>query len=397
MMKKSSLALLKLGIFLTIGLSTAQAGPIDDYLETIDKEFEGASTLAKKYEVVSRPINLEYLRGIKDIKDLNEKELRKNVSSDPTVCVNEEGSRVINYNKTTPFSLALATGKVTLVRKFLRVVSNVNGSELTSWGYRQPYTPAHVVLDPQYPRASQEVPLEHRLMIVDALGADGADFNAVVSHGLIGVYSNPPFAAGDPSGRPLDIMTQLRARALLYGADPMKTGSCWYGLRLEKEESLGRFALSYYIERAKAGAKLRPTVDVMTWLKKLAAAKGVELKEVAQKVEEKAEQKHTLVEEKKEAPVESAEQKYTPAEELKGQQLKRTQRRKAYSRPVVDVEKATAQLKRLATQIKKNEVQLEVFKDQKTKKAKAKRDYIEMVIRAQQEQMKKLNRMIKER
>jgi len=134
MMKKSSLSLLKLGIFLAIGLSQAQADPIDDYLEATGKEFEGASTPAKKYEVVSRPINLEYLKGLKDIKDLNEKELRKNVSSDPIVCINEEGQKVINYRKTTPFSLAVSGGKLQLVRKFLSIVPDVNAPELTSWG-----------------------------------------------------------------------------------------------------------------------------------------------------------------------------------------------------------------------------------------------------------------------
>lgn len=79
MMKKSSLSLLKLGIFLAIGLSQAQADPIDDYLETIDKEFERASTPLKRYEIISQPINLEYLEELKSFKDLNEKALRQDI------------------------------------------------------------------------------------------------------------------------------------------------------------------------------------------------------------------------------------------------------------------------------------------------------------------------------
>jgi len=119
-----------------------------------------------------------------------------------------------------------------------------------------------------------------------------------------GISNYPPLAAGYPSGRPLDIMTQLRARGLLYGADPTKITPFWNGLDLKEEKLLGDFTLSYYIEKAEAGVKLSPTTEVMAWLKKLAAAKGIELKETVQKVEEKAERKRVSGEEKKETSVE---------------------------------------------------------------------------------------------
>lgn len=392
-MKKSYLTLLKLGVFLAVGLSQAHADPIDDFLTDVDRAFTAASTPARKYEIVSQPINLSYLRSLKSIKELNEEELRKDVGKDPLVCDTPSGKK-INYHKTTPFSLALAVGKLDLVRKFLPVIPDVNAPELTSWGYRQPYTPAHVVLDPQYPSASQEVFLEYRLMIVDALGECGADFNAIISPSIIGAYGNPPLAAGEPEGGHPKLMTQLRAVGLLYGADPARTGSCWWGLNLEEELLLGDFALPYYMARVQAGIKLRPTEKVMAWLKGLAAKKGFDLNEVSQKVEEKAERKHVAVEEKKGAVAESAEQQYTPAEDLKSQKPKSAHRKKGYSQPAINVEEITAQLKSLAAQIKKNEALLEVFKGQKTKNAKSKQSHHGMVLRDLQFKVKALNRKL---
>lgn len=178
--------------------------------------------------------------------------------------------------------MATSRGRADLVHKFLPVIPNVNAPELTSWGYRQPYFLTHMSLDPQYPRAARIVPLKDRLSMVDLLGDAGADFN-LVCHPQ--VYTNPPLAAGESSGRPLDIMCQLRARALLYGADPKIKGSSFSGLRIDSwDKNVVDLALDYYIERAKAGAILRPVKEVMNSLKQLAIQRGFNLKERVQKI-----------------------------------------------------------------------------------------------------------------
>ena len=80
MMKKSCLMIFKLAVFLGIGLSQVQAGPVKEYLEEIFGRFLALRS-AGKYDdavkLVSQPINLEYLEGLTRIDQLNEEDLRK--------------------------------------------------------------------------------------------------------------------------------------------------------------------------------------------------------------------------------------------------------------------------------------------------------------------------------
>lgn len=283
MIKKYYLILLTLGIFFVGGLPQAQADPTEDFLESVARKFKAATTPRRKYDLISQPVNLGYLRSLPSFSQLSKKELRKNVSSDPIAYTDAAGIKKINCNKTTPFSLAVSLGRDDLVQEFMTVVPDVNHPELTGWGDRQPYTAAHMALDPRHPIASCDILLENRLRIIDLLGDAGVDFNAIVLHQIMGVYRNPPLVAGALSGRQLPIMPHLRARALLYGADPSKMGSIFNGWQLEIEHQVMNLALDY-IQGAKDGAALRPVPEVMDALRLLATSKSLNLDERVPKI-----------------------------------------------------------------------------------------------------------------
>ena len=187
--------------------------------------------------------------------------------------------------------LAISLGRVDAVRAFLAVVPDVNDPILAVWGYRQPYTLAHLALDPRFPYfLGDNVPLKNQLEIIDALGERGANFNAILKNSKLDPYTNPPLAAGGPSGyADLKLMPHLQARALLYGADPAVKGSCFHGVDLTRDEynagperypyfsKLLHPAFEYYQERMQAGfeANLKPVPAVMGYFEKIAQERGV--------------------------------------------------------------------------------------------------------------------------
>jgi len=224
------------------------------------------------------------LRKLRKGQTIDKKQLKAHVSRDPI----DNGEGRLNCDKTCPLVLAVARGRNHLVSKWLSVVGDVNSWELMGWGYRQPYSLAHMALDPQYPRMRHNVPLEDRLAIVDDLGERGADFNNTGSHALMGIYNNPPLAAGTLSGHlswkeVCNVATPLRARALLYGAIPDTRGSCFGGVHLDREPKLVDLALKYFMERTRAGGKLRPVPAVKAVLKKAAGVKGIHLDKLSRK------------------------------------------------------------------------------------------------------------------
>ncbi|MCI5057568.1 MAG: hypothetical protein MRY83_15755, partial [Flavobacteriales bacterium] len=201
-----------------------------------------------------------YLSSLKSEDELDHNQLTSEVGP-ASLKYKIENITYVYYNQTNPLALAISLGKRDLVRKFLSVVEDVNDKALVVWGYRQIYTLAHVALDPRYPEVSQNVPLEDRLEIIDELAKKGADFNKIIKWGG---YKNPPLAGGDSSSFHLeDVLDPLRARALLYGANPSLRGSCFYGVKLEEELNLLSLTISYYIEKEKEGASLNPTEEVM--------------------------------------------------------------------------------------------------------------------------------------
>lgn len=247
---KKSYFIVKLAIFIGASFLQIQANGFEESLDDIEKEFDRTQTVAEKYAIVSRPIPLE-----------------------------EEGSG-IKSDKTCAFALAISLGRPSLVAKFLSVVENVNSENLMGYGYRQGFFPTHLALDPQYPKASHAVALEDRLAIIDMLGRKKADFNR---RGLSKeLYLNPPLAAGWPSGRMLEHATELRARALLYGADPSIVGTSFPSVRsLDRVDNfeLVNITLQYFMEKVQDGEimTLRPVSIVMDAIKKRAAEKDIDL------------------------------------------------------------------------------------------------------------------------
>ncbi len=326
-MKKYYLIIPVFIAFFRIGFSPIQADPIDDFLTHVGEKFEKASTISAKYALVSRPISRSYLKNLKEGETINRKKLHIIVD---------------HYDKSCALNLAIARGRSSLVDKFLAVVKNVNDLELTAWGYRQPYTLAHIALDPQYP-APSHVPLENRLKIIDALGEKGADFNRLLSlvEGAC-PYSNPPLAAGWPSGGPVKKHKALRARALLYGAIPSQKGTSFHGIKLEEDPKLLKLTLDYFIERTKAGVTLRPIPEVMELLKKEAAKTDFDLDKLTQKM----------------API-------------------------------------NAQRFKIESQLQRCTTELATFKSQGTKKAKRKASHMQLVIETLQGEFENLNRKAK--
>lgn len=87
----------------------------------------------------------------------------------------------------------------------------------------------------------------------------------------------------------------MRARAFLYGADPDKQGSSFYGINLDRRsfeheikhsDILLNYALDYYIETVQIGAKVCPVPKVMTHLIKLAKTRSVDLTGYSKKMRE---------------------------------------------------------------------------------------------------------------
>ncbi|AIK96683.1 hypothetical protein ID47_08050 [Candidatus Paracaedibacter acanthamoebae] len=219
------------------------------YLDQVEENFNRASTAKQKLDIALQPVNYDFIYS-------------QTSSMQPQM----------RSDKANPLSFAICLGDVDLVHKFLSVIPDVNDLELAAWGYRQPYMPTHMALDPTFPRI-KGVPLAHRLAIIDAIGIKGADFKLVdyeASH-----YTNPPLAAGDPSGRPLAERKKLMARGMLYGADPLQKGSSFSGVNLENEPVISGLILQYFVERVKEGAEVRLVPEVTKALENLLREKGM--------------------------------------------------------------------------------------------------------------------------
>ncbi len=255
-----------------------QATGFDDYLNGVERSFDAAPP-GSRYAIVAKPLNREYLRNLSNIEELDEKLLTEGVGEGTIADANEEN---INYKKTNAFQLAVSLGRDVLVEKFLSVIPDLQDDHLTAWGYRQPYSPAHMAVNPVFPY-KHTVPLENRLRIIDLLAENRCDFNVGVSNkhnGVyqIGVYTNQPlWAAGNCDWCvPQNILPQLRARAMIYGADPKMGVTGLEYLRVAPEgfySLILGFTLDYFVERAAHGAHLTPTDYVMMCLKEFSLSK----------------------------------------------------------------------------------------------------------------------------
>ncbi len=167
----------------------------------------------------------------------------------------------IKYARNNLLSLAIRAGNPRMVENFLSAVPDMNSESLFVWGYRQIYNIAHVVLDPIAYR-HDTVALSTRLVIVDLVARKGADFNWKHPYMDVDIYENPPLSAGEPRGCHSQHINDLRARALLWGADPCLKGSSFGGLETDKNV----YALALDQFNARMGEAFRPhphTLKVM--------------------------------------------------------------------------------------------------------------------------------------
>ncbi|MDP3532848.1 MAG: hypothetical protein Q8S31_06125 [Alphaproteobacteria bacterium] len=197
-------------------------------LNTIEELFDNSIDDEKK-DIVSKKISCNYLRQLKNIKDLEFDKLYELEKRDPEV------------DATNVLALAICLGDTTSLYKFLNYVDDINDKKYWVWGYRQLYTMAHLILDPQYPIVTHEISLKTRLHIMDMLIQKGLDFDIIPA---TEIYRNPALAAGDPSGHEIcapfieentnliyrNIADELRVRALLAGANPIVCGSSFSGI-----------------------------------------------------------------------------------------------------------------------------------------------------------------------
>ena len=270
-----------ISISMICGAQEARAGIWDDYLAQVEGEFDRASTPQKKYEIISSPFNREHLRGLKSVSEIDPVKLRQDVGKGAFSFHTSEGKEKLNVNKMTALNLAISLGNVSVVRNFLSVVSDINADELTSWGYRQPYYPAHFALHPEYPSSSTPNS-GAQLEIIDLLAEKGADFNTIFPHREIGVYLNPPLSAGGSSGSvKYEDKNRLQARALLYGANPELRGSSFCGVELIYRSRVyapvTKNTLLYYYEVVKARgiASVCPHPVMMSMLEEYSRSIGL--------------------------------------------------------------------------------------------------------------------------
>ncbi len=148
----------------------------------------------------------------------------------------------------------------------MSAVTDINSELLHTWGYRQPYSIAHVVLCPY---ASEER-LSDLLKIIDLVAGKGADFSWEPPSTEVGIYTNPPLIAEGPLSLYSKHTDSLRARALLWGADPCPEGRCFPISGLEYSRKLYTLALDYYYSLTRSGATPRPHPHTLKMMKAIA-------------------------------------------------------------------------------------------------------------------------------
>lgn len=210
---------------------------LPNYLIYVNEQFNNANSEYDKQNIISQPINIDYLKKLKSLQDLDPVKLK-----DTT-----------DFNKSNAIAIAIAVGDITLVRKFLSVIDDVNDVSLLTSGYKQFFSLAHVVLLPEftYKANINDLYIKNLLNIIDELGRAGIDFNFIPQGDH---YRNPPLTMGSlwtHSKFSYKQKTMLEARVMLYGANPRLKGSQFNGLNLDKMDEIYDLIKTYYFELTK--------------------------------------------------------------------------------------------------------------------------------------------------
>lgn len=274
-MKKNRLKL-KMLFFVALATScTSQLTAVsqEEFLADVGKRFSAAPSKEAKREIVTERLDIRDLARAETLGAFYKTRGQKSQAEESKRGVERELALV---NVTHPLMMAIVSADYLRFSTFLEVIDDVKDVSLCTWGYRQPYTLAHMALDPQDTTHvdKSKGSLTDRLRILDLLGSKGADFNQRVPPKSVGVYENPPLVAAGLN-YVLSYTDELRARALLYGADPVVNGSSKTLLTINPtpnhpRDSFGREAErlcfmafnEYYasLRRPKEGQRLAPSV-----------------------------------------------------------------------------------------------------------------------------------------
>ena len=209
-------------LFLTISTSPVQAGSFwYTYLVQEAQRFDAAGSDEARYAMISKPLNLTYLTG-EATKGTHPSELdskKLNHLGDGRLSVDEQDN--VFGRKTNLLALAISTGQLDFLRKFLKWVNDINAPELlVSSEEQHSVNLAHISVDFIYPYVST-VTQEVRLQIIDAIAVAGIDFNYVQPQGW---HQHAPLIAPMVHGNYNDVKDRhvYQARILLHGADLKK-------------------------------------------------------------------------------------------------------------------------------------------------------------------------------
>ena len=286
-----------LASFLVCSTQTA-AQSIDDYLKDQATLFD-ATPKAQRYNLITQPV----------LCHMNEVESYDGLENGSTSFYDSSKGRYYDIHNT--LTLAVSFGLSNLVEKFLSCVKDINDKETLSWGYRQPYNLFHLALDPksnlnesavydEFEKTKNSLTLKKLLKIVDLIGQKNHGNTAFVNATLhpstthYRNYTNPPLAAGEPSGQYYAYQNALRARGMLYGADPLVKGSSFYGLNVEKSTALKEYLFQYYIELTKKGIFLYPTQHVKDVIEKRALENNYDLSKLEELVKTRSQLQNQL-------------------------------------------------------------------------------------------------------
>ena len=236
----------------------------DDYLTSVEQRFDAAGSNAEKYDIISEPLNLAYLKhadsqGLKP-DALDDRALHEKVDRGDIVRANADSINLSQYERTNPLALTISIGKLATLKKFLSVVGDINAPELLVWGFRQPYNMAHVALDYAFPYTGN-ADMATRIKIIELLGVERANFNYVHFNPEFRNYWNPPLASMYIGEFPRLIhhsnLVKLHAAAMLQGADPNQKGSSFKGVDLSEGRGVGKELYSQFMANNVAVTSMR--------------------------------------------------------------------------------------------------------------------------------------------
>ena len=226
-------------------------------LNEIYNRVKRATTQEEKLSLILKPINKKRIFELsKEWENLGTsiEQIAQNILGNPKLYEFDDTSSESTFNVTHGLALAICSLNVGVCQYFVEHIPDINDNKITVWGYRQPYSPLHLVLDPgghifylHFDGEHEQDTIERGIKIIQILARKKANPNNVGHINSGGIYNNPPIAAGEPSGhygkmgydsreKYFNIIRQLRGELVLHGVDLDVIGSCFRLEDKSKEE-----------------------------------------------------------------------------------------------------------------------------------------------------------------